>query len=155
MIAKVLEAVRALPAEDAAALVASNRHHLQEGIDALWYQCKCDVELEVSPGKFEKLECTSFSKALKWMARDLLWFREALIELFQSKPCTESNPYSLVIYGDELVPGNVLAQDQSRKIFGCQAHIKDFGPKFARSDAYDIRKLLRFPAAYLTSFECI
>ena len=62
LIAKVLEAVHKLPAEDTTAVLGSNRHHLQEGIDALWYQCMCGVELEVSLGKFEKWSAFRFQK---------------------------------------------------------------------------------------------
>ena len=135
LLAKALETLRALPSEDTAEVLGSNRHHLQEAVDELWSECKCEVELEVSLGKSERWQCTSFSKLITRMIRDCPGFREALVELWVSKPCTQSNPYSLILYGDELVPGNVLALDQTRKLFGCQGCIKDLGPMFIRSDS--------------------
>ena len=101
----------------------------------LWSQCSCEVDLEIAADKYWKLECVSLTKTLVMMVERYPEFHNKLLALWRSKPCTQSDPYSLLVYGDELVPGNVLAQDPRRKIFGCQACIKDFGPMFVKSNA--------------------
>ena len=134
-LAKTLDTLRALPTEDAAEVLGSSRHDLEEAMDTLWSKCGCEVELEVEPGKFAKWQCTSFAKTIDMMIRRSGAFKEQLLELWRARPCTKSKPYSLLIYGDELVPGNVLHLEQTRKLFGCQGCIKDFGPQFIKSDS--------------------
>ena len=135
LVSGLLKSIRELPADGVVEMLSSNRHHLQEAVDELWSECGCQVELEISHGKFAKWECSSFSKVIIMMVRENPGYREALVDLWKSKPCTQSNPYNLIIYGDELIPGNILCLDQSRKLFGCQGCIKDFGPAFIRSDS--------------------
>ena len=129
MLAKTLDTLRAMPAEDREEVIGSDRHALQEATNSLWAEVGCSIQLEVEPGKFDKWECTSFAKTITSMIRRSGSFKEKLLELWRSKPCTKSNPYNLLIYGDELVPGNVLHLDTTRKLFGCQCCIKDFGPQ--------------------------
>ena len=62
-------------------------------------------------------------------------FQKMLLELWRARPCTQSEPYSLLIYGDELVPGNALHLEQTRKLFGCQGCRKDFGQAIVKSNA--------------------
>ena len=104
-------------------------------MDHLWSQCGTDVDLEITADTYWTLPCTSLAKTLPMMVEKFPEFHTKLLALWKSKPCTKSDPYSLLVYGDELVPGNVLAQDPRRKIFGFQACIKDFGPMFVKSNA--------------------
>ena len=134
-LAKALETLSTLPIEDAVEVLGSKRWQLQEAVDHLWSQCGCEVDLEITADKYWTLPCTSLAKTLAMMVEKFPEFHTKLLALWKSKPCTKSDPYSLLVYGDELVPGNVLAQDPRRKIFGCQACVKDFGPMFVKSNA--------------------
>ena len=49
--------------------------------------------------------------------------------LLQLPRSTRENPWSLVAYGDEITPGNVMDPDNHRKAFGVTFTLKDFGPK--------------------------
>ena len=134
-LAQALKVISELPVEDVADLVGSNRHRLQDAVDHLWSRCGAEVELEVMPGTHKKLACLSFGKTLEMMIATYPFFRDMLLDLWKAKPCTKSDPYSLMIYGDELVPGNVLHMDTTRKVFGCQCCIKDFGPHWYKRNA--------------------
>ena len=134
-LAKALQTLNELPIEDAISVLGTKRWQLKESVEHLWSQCGCEVELEIKAGTCRKLQCMSLAKTLNMMVRKFPEFQKKLLELWTRKPCTQSEPYNLLIYGDELVPGNVLHLEQTRKVFGCQGCIKDFGPAFIKSNA--------------------
>ena len=43
-------------------------------------------------------------------------------------PPSSSRPWSLIFYSDEIVPGNVLSADTSRKLQMCYVSFAEFGP---------------------------
>ena len=132
---RVLAKLNSMPSKEADEIIQSTRKMRRIDIEGFGAQCGCELELEIKPGKFAKLQCTSFAKLINMMVTTSPAFKEHLLQLWKAKPCTQMDPYSLLLYGDELVPGNVLHLDQSRKLFGCQGCIKDFGPEFTRSNA--------------------
>ena len=133
-LAKALSVLHTLPQEDQEEVLGATRWQLAAAVDELWSESGCELELEIRPDTHVKLSCTSLAKTLDMMVRKFPEFREQLLELWERKPCTRAEPYSLLIYGDDLVPGNVLHLEQSRKLFGCQGAIRDFGPKSIRKD---------------------
>ena len=126
-LARALQTLTELPAVDALEVLGTKRWQLQHAVDQLWSQLGCEIELEAAHGETLTLQCTSLSKLLEYMVRTHPEFRKQLLELWLRNPCTRDHPYSLLIYGDELVPGNVLHLEQRRKLFGAQAAIKDLG----------------------------
>ena len=119
-LAKALHVLHNLPEEDVEEVLGAKRWQLKAAVDELWSECGFELELEIRPGTLGKLLCASLAKTLHMMVRKFPEFREQLLELWERKPCTRAEPYSLLIYGDELVPGNVLHLEQSRKLFGCE-----------------------------------
>ena len=134
-LAKALETLNALPIQDAIDVLGAKRWQLKEAVDHLWSQCGCEIDLEIKEGKHMKLQCTSLSQVLNMMVGRFPEFQKMLLELWRARPCTQSEPYSLLIYGDELVPGNVLHLEQTRKVFGCQGCIQDFRQAIVKSNA--------------------
>ena len=128
---RALDVLSGLPTEDLEVVLGSTRWALADAVRQMWSEVSCEIELEQGPGKETlKLQCVSVTKALQTMVRKFPQFHNQLLELWNRKPCTHLEPYSLLVYGDELVPGNPLALEQKRKTFGCQAAIKDFGADY-------------------------
>jgi hypothetical protein len=71
--------------------------------------------------------CVSLTKMLQFAVRESVGFQTILRSLWNRQPCTADSPYSLVIYGDEIVPGNVLRPDNRRKVFCIYVTIRELG----------------------------
>jgi hypothetical protein len=54
-------------------------------------------------------------------------YAELLLQLFETKPSSPEQPYKLVVYADEVTPGNVLAHQNQRKIWIMYFSFLDFG----------------------------
>ena len=133
---RVLDVLKELPTVDLQEALGSTTWDLDQAVRLLWSQVGCEIELEQKPGKGNlKLACVSITKAMQVMVSKYPEFHSRLLELWNAKPCTRSEPYSLLVYGDELVPGNVLALETTRKTFGCQACIKDFGASYVSNNS--------------------
>ena len=73
-------------------------------------------ELPLEDGGAFQWECVSFGQALKHMAQESDTFRQLLAECWALHPCSETQKWSLLLYGDEVVPGNALRPDNHRKM---------------------------------------
>jgi hypothetical protein len=56
------------------------------------------------------------------------WYAELLASAMAAKPCTVAEPWSLVLYTDEILPGNQLGYKGARKMWGFYWHIMELGP---------------------------
>ena len=53
----------------------------------------------------------------------------ALIKATVEKyPCSADRPWGIIYYNDEVVPGNVLSADPSRKVQCVHLSFREFGP---------------------------
>ena len=54
-------------------------------------------------------------------------FREAVAESLAKHPCSSSQPWHIVKYSDEIVPGNPMRQENERKVWGFYSTFREFG----------------------------
>lgn len=106
-----------------------SRHALRRTLDALWR----DVEQIETVGRF-KWYTTSLPKLLSKMVAVCSDFQRALRDLFLLRPCTVEEPYSLIVYADEVVPGNVLRLENRRKMLCLYVCIRDLGTNFIKNE---------------------
>ena len=55
-------------------------------------------------------------------------FTELMVSLLAQHPCSPENPWKIIFYSDEVVPGNQLAQDHRRKAWCAYFGFCEFGP---------------------------
>ena len=55
-------------------------------------------------------------------------FRVLLLEAHEKRPSTPEDPWHLILYSDEVTPGNVLAPLASRKSWAIYSSFKELGP---------------------------
>ena len=79
-------------------------------------------------GKDWTWHIVSFKQALLYLCEAAPAFRRLLRETWLQHPCRQSEPWSLILYGDEIVPGAVLRPDNHRKLFAWYCTIKELGP---------------------------
>lgn len=53
---------------------------------------------------------------LKWMVAELDSFANFFVEKLEQHPCSETSPWSIALYSDEIVPGNALKPRNDRKL---------------------------------------
>lgn len=64
-------------------------------------------------------------------------FATLLQRRFNEVPCTPDNPWRIVLYSDEVVPGNQLSNDNKRKLWVVYWSFLELGPEaLAREDAW-------------------
>jgi hypothetical protein len=72
-------------------------------------------------------------------------FSNLLAETFRQQPPTPERPWRFVLYSDEVVPGNVLASNNRRKVWVVYASFLEFGPMhLADEDAWFCISATRF-----------
>jgi len=114
-VVKVAQVLRSLPDLDLA-----SRKPIRTARSKLWD--RIGAKSDINGTDFEHL---SFSSVLKLMAGTEVW-KQALLRLYSARPCTSDSPYSLVFYGDEITPGNVLAPEVSMKFMAWYATLSEF-----------------------------
>ena len=55
---------------------------------------------------------------------------------FAERPCSSTQPWTLVVYLDEILPGNQLAHKNERKMWGVYWSILEWGPAVLSDEAY-------------------
>ena len=81
-----------------------------------------------------KFEHVSFTKLLREVTQQGPW-RAELQKLFWQRPITSDSPLSLVIYGDELTPGNILRLNNNLKMMAWYFTVYEFAERFTRHEA--------------------
>ena len=76
----------------------------------------------------------STSRALDLFAQESIDFASVLRDLHQRKPSTPSEPWEIVVYFDETVPGDPLRLDQRRKSMPFYLAVKDVGPALLKHE---------------------
>ena len=107
------------------------RQDIKRSFEDLW-QDVSQVEI-VGDAEF-RWECLSFPKYLAAMVSESAAVRQLMTELWMKRPCTASDPYNLVVYSDEVAPGNVLRLDNKRKILCVYVAIRESGPNYLKSE---------------------
>ena len=86
-------------------------------------------KVDVVFGNMTKWAIVSFKLALMYLVATAPAFQELLRETWVRRPCSQQDPWSLIVYGDEIVPGNVLRPENYRKLFCWYCTIKELGPQ--------------------------
>lgn len=76
----------------------------------------------------------SYPKFLQVAVRESKNFKSLLRQLWEQRPSTESSPYNLAVYADEVVPGSVLRLDNRRKLVCIYLAIRDLGPRYLKCE---------------------
>lgn len=112
----------------------SSRQQLQRTWQPLVKSARCVEELPLDDGGVFHWECVSFGQALMHMVQECDVFRALLAECWSLHPCSEASKWSLIIYGDEVVPGNVLRPDNKRKMCCFYIAIRDLGARVLKHE---------------------
>jgi hypothetical protein len=81
------------------------------------------------PTEPKNIYCVDPVALLTYLAREVPSVEELLKKAVQGRPCTPNNKLSLIIYSDEVSPGNQLKHDNKRKMQAVYWSIKEFGPE--------------------------
>ena len=79
-------------------------------------------------------DCLSFPLVLQYMVKKFKSFRNVAGDLWTKRPCSALNPYSLVMFADEVTPGNVLRLDNKRKTLCIYVTIREFGSRYIKDE---------------------
>ena len=80
----------------------ASRQSVGRAVGALFDELGCT---EVLPGTSceIKWDCVSFPKVLQYMVKKFPSFRNVIRELWARRPCSSLDPYSLVMFADEVM----------------------------------------------------
>ena len=134
-LAGTLKALRGLSEEDLAMIMGMTERSLHGSVDEAWKQVHVDVDLPLLKGGVFTLGITSLSKALQYAVNSIPKYRETLRELYRQRPCSQSGPYTLLLYADETTPGNIVNLELPRKLLIVSASIKELGPSILKVGA--------------------
>ena len=84
-----------------------------------------EVSLKKKNGSDLKLE-VCMPKAMLHVAAGCAMLSTLLLETLSAYPCSAEEPWSMVVYQDEITPGNVHKQDNQRKMLGVYWTILEF-----------------------------
>jgi hypothetical protein len=121
--------------DDVAAAIDVTINTLTRSLVPLYEELCVTEILHLKSGAPFAWTCVSFSAMLRHVARESKGFRDILRSLWQARPSTEDRPYHVVLYGDEVVPGNVLRLDNKRKAFCIYATIRELGPNLIKDES--------------------
>ena len=96
-----------------------DRFAVQRSIESLWAQVGYRKEVACRGGQSFSWDCTSLPKLLQLLVKSSADFRSVVRQALEAHPCTQDEPRHLIVYGDEVVPGNVLRLDNKRKFLRC------------------------------------
>ena len=81
---------------------------------------------------------------LQHMSRQCNGFATFLKDVLRRQPCSLVSKYNIVVYSDEVSPGNQLKHDNKRKLQAIYWSIKEFGPKaLAKEECWFILTAVR------------
>ena len=133
-IARLLQDLQNETADELGQLLTTSRFSMGRACEDL-HRKVCVVEkLQLTDGVFD-WPCVSLSALLQHVTREESMFKHLLRQLWSSRPCSQAQPYGLTLYCDEIVPGNVLAPDNARKMSCWYCTVTDFGPQIVRHES--------------------
>ncbi|CAE7221095.1 unnamed protein product [Symbiodinium sp. CCMP2592] len=70
-------------------------------------------------------------------------FRSFMLEMLERKPATVNSPWGIVVYSDEVSPGNQLKVSNARKLQTFYWSFREFGTSLTREDAWMLLTTVR------------
>ena len=129
-VATLLRRLRDAEEEDREVALQCSRWTIQRAYQHLWAQVRVEETLDAATGTPMRLECLSLSKLMDVGIRTAPGVASLFEALWRLRPCTRDTPYTLLVYGDEVVPGDALRPDNHRKSFVMYVAVREWGPLF-------------------------
>ena len=128
-LSKVLSLIRSLDDADRELLMSgTSRSTLKRSVDEISRQFLDRVDVPTLSGPAMTIYIVNIAKLwTKILEEHTAGYAAELLRLPRS---TAESPWSLVLWGDEAVPGNVMNPDNHRKTFALAFSLKDFGVAF-------------------------
>ena len=128
---KELAGVKRVTASTLAFIMASiapaaalTRRGIEYHMDAVWHEVSAvPVTLPLMNGSEYTWEFCCLSKSINWFARECIVYKHLLSETVRR----HGNRLKLLVYADEVTPGNPLQPDIARKYWAIYVGIKEFG----------------------------
>jgi len=115
-------------------LLNVDRKALDRAVDGLWKDVGQVEALPTGLGKSFAWSTVSLPKMLRQIVETSpAWARE-LRQAYDKKPCTSADPFHLLVYADEYVPGSVLKLDNRRKVLAVYATVQEFRREALKHD---------------------
>ena len=111
-----MKALRGLNDDELHDVLNATRQSLQRGVHQVWEAVRVGIELPLEAGGTTTLGITSWSRALPSFIEESANYKDLMRQLWQTRPCSKANPYTLVLYADETIPGNFLSAIPSKVI---------------------------------------
>jgi len=131
----VLRALANCSPVDLDELLHANAYDMSQAMIRLFDRIKVVERIQLVNGKVLTLPCVSFAKVLPEIVRVSPGWRSALKVAVMAGFGTNRNPLGIVVWGDEIIPGNILEQDHARKSLLIFFAIKEFGPTLLQKNA--------------------
>jgi len=112
-----------------------SRFQVKRAVDAVWNKVGYKQQVILATGRTFDWEIASLPKFLVHLTTVSSGFRNACRQMWEAHPCTRENPWRLVVYGDELVPGAILKLDNKRKFFAAYVTIRELGPTYLKHES--------------------
>ena len=127
-VAALLRRLREATEEDREVMLGCSRWSMKRANEALWAQVRVEETLDSATGTPIQWECVSLSKLIDVGIRTAPGIASLFEALWRLRPCTRDTPYTLLLYGDEVVPGDALKLDNYRKAFFMYVAVREWGP---------------------------
>lgn len=108
---------------------------LKETAEAFFWAVGCHLDLPQDDGSNTQWACASLPKVLTFFCAHSDNLQFLFRSLYERRPCTKSEPWSLIMYMDEAVPGALLRPDNLRKTMNYYVSIREFGPSILKHEA--------------------
>lgn len=112
-----------------------SRFQVKRAVDVVWKEVGYKERVVCTTGSVFFWDVASLPKLLVHLTTVSVAFRNAFREMWSAFPCTKEHPWRLVVYGDELVPGNVLRLDNKRKFFAVYVTVRELGPTYLKHES--------------------
>jgi len=112
-----------------------SRRSVKRAVDEVWKKVGYKQQVVLATGGTFDWEIASLPRFLVHLTTVSSTFRNACRQMWEANPCTRENPWRLVVYGDELTPGNVLRLDNKRKFFAVYVTIRELGPVYLKHES--------------------
>ena len=131
-LANILAALRARPEINEEPI---SRRTLDRAYTWAFTEVAQTISVPLNDGSAFEWEVAHFGKAVDYLCRECSHFGEIVADLFATRPPTATNPWGMILYFDEAVPGDPLRLDQRKKMMCCYCSIREFGPGLLKHES--------------------
>jgi hypothetical protein len=107
------------------------RKHAKKVFDVILDEICVDYVMQFSNGRTDTVPVAKLELVFAWFARECPCFQKLLL-----RACSQSQQLTLVVYTDEVTPGNALSPDNLRKAYLFYVSVLEFGKALRREAAW-------------------